>query len=195
MTEDCSTKDPQVDDLPLESVSLDDNSPSQADDRETKVSDNAKEAERAETVKTDLDLDQQENSKEELRQSDKAMESIDTDTVENGIERAASSAPVEDSSAEITSAQTQTDDRKRPAPLQTENAEDKPLPDVPKNHQNMADYMTPPTPGLPPTFDPKYRKALEEESDSRTNTFIPTNINFKDVKANTLSPREQEAAG
>ena len=66
--------------------------------------------------------------------------------------------------------------------------------------KNMAEYLTPPTPGALPTADPNYRQQLEADEetiqeDSQSNTFTPANIDLRQVKANLLGPREQEAAG
>lgn len=172
MTEESSKNEAQVDELPLESVSLDDK-PGKADVKETEVT-------KADEV--DAKHDPQEKSREQLVKN----------AEDEDIGHIALPAAAEDSSTEPTT--TQIENRKRPAPLQTELGKDKPSHEIPKG-QNMAEYMTPPTPGLPPNFDPKYREALEKEPESRSNAFTPTYINLKDVKANTLGPREQEAAG
>ncbi|KAI8142255.1 hypothetical protein BJV82DRAFT_616116 [Fennellomyces sp. T-0311] len=95
----------------------------------------------------------------------------------------------------------------RPLPLQLNNAKmdeeerntadvDLPAPGPIPPSKNMAEYMTPPTPGVAPLSDPNYRRQLEEEEQqgSRSNTFTPANIDLKQVKANLLGPREQEAA-
>ncbi|KAI9497667.1 hypothetical protein BDB00DRAFT_803535 [Zychaea mexicana] len=102
----------------------------------------------------------------------------------------------------------------RPTPIQTGKANteaehvdgdgnnagdiEPPGPTPPPKNTNMADYLTPPTPGVLPMADPNYRRQLEEderqEQASQSNTFTPVNIDLKRVKANTLSPREQEAA-
>ncbi|KAI7859456.1 hypothetical protein BDC45DRAFT_496124 [Circinella umbellata] len=63
----------------------------------------------------------------------------------------------------------------------------------------MAEYLTPPTPGVLPMADPNYRRQLEDEEiiqeeSSQSNTFAPANIDVKQIKANLLGPREQEAA-
>lgn len=57
---------------------------------------------------------------------------------------------------------------------------EKPLPTPPS--KTVAEHITPPVDG-----------ALEQESES--NTFTPIHIDLKNVKANTLSPKEQEAQG
>ena len=95
----------------------------------------------------------------------------------------------------------------RPVPLQLNSVKtdeehntgdvDPPAPGPIPPSKNMAEYMTPPTPGVPPLSDPHYRRQLEEveEEGSRSNSFSPVNIDLKQVKANLLGPRAQEAAG
>lgn len=68
--------------------------------------------------------------------------------------------------------------------------------------KNMADYITPPTPGTPPATNPMYSEELqdqpleEEPSSSSPSTSSPTNEeNKKGYQPNTLNPREQEQAG
>ncbi|ORY89894.1 hypothetical protein BCR43DRAFT_117696 [Syncephalastrum racemosum] len=77
----------------------------------------------------------------------------------------------------------------RPQPIQTSAAEG-PIP----ADANMADYVTPPSPGASPLSDPAYRKALEEDA-IRTNTIPTLHVDLKNVKANTLTPKEQEKQG
>ncbi|KAI7870318.1 hypothetical protein BDF14DRAFT_75857 [Spinellus fusiger] len=78
--------------------------------------------------------------------------------------------------------------------------------DVPAD-KNMADFVTPPTPGVPPTFDTSNfndelddndivnTKELDDSDVSNTNVFSTGNINMKKVKANLLGPRQQEKYG
>ncbi|KAI9488552.1 hypothetical protein BDB00DRAFT_772342 [Zychaea mexicana] len=58
---------------------------------------------------------------------------------------------------------------------------------------NMADYVTPPTPGTPPPSDPAYSEQLRRDSStSPPAPATPTESEGPVIKANTLSPREQE---
>lgn len=67
--------------------------------------------------------------------------------------------------------------------------------------KNMADYITPPTPGTPPATNPMYSEELqdqplEEEPSSSPSSSSPTNEETKKgFQPNTLNPREQEQAG
>ncbi|KAI8086532.1 uncharacterized protein BX664DRAFT_336077 [Halteromyces radiatus] len=59
--------------------------------------------------------------------------------------------------------------------------------------KNMADYVTPPTPGVAPTTSTELPKELQQDQEySQTNTIVPGKIDLKSVSANTLGPREQE---
>lgn len=70
--------------------------------------------------------------------------------------------------------------------------------DVPPG-ENMADFITPPTPGLQPesSLADKNDEVLDdlEPAKSKSNDITLNNINFENVKANTLSPRQQELFG
>ncbi|KAI7851628.1 hypothetical protein BDC45DRAFT_445267 [Circinella umbellata] len=64
--------------------------------------------------------------------------------------------------------------------------------------KNMADYVTPPTPGTPPPSDPAYSEQLQQAQTPKT-PISPLSTPSKtiqeidqSIKANTLSPREQE---
>ncbi|KAL0087647.1 hypothetical protein J3Q64DRAFT_1733762, partial [Phycomyces blakesleeanus] len=64
--------------------------------------------------------------------------------------------------------------------------------DVPAD-KNMADFVTPPTPGAAPKSDPSH---YDDENDcsqiSNTNVFPIGHIDMKNVKANYMGPRHQE---
>lgn len=67
--------------------------------------------------------------------------------------------------------------------------------------ENMADYVTPPSPGAPPDSDPQYSSELQQASEQQDENpqGLVAAISAADrpgfIKANTLSPREQEKAG
>ncbi|CAO3608881.1 unnamed protein product [Cunninghamella blakesleeana] len=58
--------------------------------------------------------------------------------------------------------------------------------------KNMADYVTPPTPGIAPTTSTELPKELKDHDFSQTNTITPGKVDLKNVLPNTLGPREQE---
>lgn len=61
--------------------------------------------------------------------------------------------------------------------------------------KNMADYVTPPTPGIAPTTSTEIPKELKDHDFSQTNTITPGKVDLKNVLPNTLGPREQEKYG
>ncbi|KAF7721492.1 hypothetical protein EC973_004631 [Apophysomyces ossiformis] len=82
---------------------------------------------------------------------------------------------------------------------QSEGSDEKtPVENVPKPievpaDKNMAEFVTPPTPGVPPTRDSSDLHTEEDEPEfSNTNMFTTGNIDFDNVKPNTLNPRAQE---
>jgi hypothetical protein len=66
--------------------------------------------------------------------------------------------------------------------------------DLPSD-KNMADYVTPPTPGVAPTMSTELPKELQDQDHSHANTIVPGKIDLKSVSANTMGPREQEKYG
>ncbi|KAG0173841.1 Tetratricopeptide repeat protein 39C [Apophysomyces sp. BC1034] len=59
--------------------------------------------------------------------------------------------------------------------------------------KNMAEFVTPPTPGAPPSRDSSDLHPDEDEHEySNTNMFSTGNIDFDNVKPNMLKPRAQE---
>jgi hypothetical protein len=61
--------------------------------------------------------------------------------------------------------------------------------------KNMADYVTPPTPGAAPSSSTELPNELRDQDYSQTNTVVPGKIDLKSVSANTMGPREQEKYG
>lgn len=61
--------------------------------------------------------------------------------------------------------------------------------------KNMADYVTPPTPGAAPSSSTEIPNELRDQEYSQTNTVLPGKIDLKSVSANTMGPREQEKYG
>jgi hypothetical protein len=66
--------------------------------------------------------------------------------------------------------------------------------DLPSD-KNMADYVTPPTPGVAPTMSTELPKELQDQDHSHASTIVPGKIDLKSVSANTMGPREQEKYG
>ncbi|ORZ12337.1 hypothetical protein BCR42DRAFT_331778 [Absidia repens] len=90
---------------------------------------------------------------------------------------------------ETTTTTTTSNNKKPDLSVQTE-AVRKSL-DLPAD-KNMADYVTPPTPGLAPPVTTELPKELSDQEYSQTNTVMPGKIDLKAVSANTMGPREQE---
>jgi hypothetical protein len=61
--------------------------------------------------------------------------------------------------------------------------------------KNMADYVTPPTPGLAPPSTTELPNEHSDQEHSQTNTVMPGKIDLKSVSANIMGPREQEKYG
>lgn len=66
--------------------------------------------------------------------------------------------------------------------------------DLPSD-KNMADYVTPPTPGVAPTMSTELPKELHDQDHSHANTIVLGKVDLKSVSANTMGPREQEKYG
>ncbi|KAI8371607.1 uncharacterized protein BYT42DRAFT_616685 [Radiomyces spectabilis] len=62
--------------------------------------------------------------------------------------------------------------------------------------KNMADYVTPPTPGLAPPREnsEEHQDATDDNEYSKSSSFTMANIDLKNVGPNTLNPRDQEKA-
>ncbi|KAI8336682.1 hypothetical protein BC941DRAFT_353711 [Chlamydoabsidia padenii] len=58
--------------------------------------------------------------------------------------------------------------------------------------KNMADYVTPPTPGAAPSSSTELPNELRDQEYSQTNSVVPGKIDLKSVSPNTMGPREQE---